>query len=180
MKELRFPLLASSKVLTAAALVAAAAVVVAGAFTLTASFGGHGTSTCAPCFQTEPIIDIVSPALGNATSSVNQNRTFDLQAGTSAVLEIDVYPTISVNLTLEFSTVLVYPSSGTTASSGALPRAVFQPGTLSISPNSKGISSMTITAPQLATKGTYDSVVSAVNDQNATEVWGLYFQLVVR
>jgi hypothetical protein len=171
--------MASTRLMTAVAAVAAL-VIVAGVIVATSLPGGNGSPTCTKCFGTEPIVDIVSPVLGNATSSVNQNRTLDVQAGKSAVLEIDVYPTIPVNVTLEFSSVLVYSTSGTTSGSGALPSALFQPNTLSIKQNSKGVSSLTITVPELATRGTYDTVVSAVNNQNSTEVWGLYFQLVVK
>jgi hypothetical protein len=171
--------MAPNKTMVAGAL-AGAAVIVAAVVLVSAPLVGSNTPTCTQCFQTEPIVDIVSPSLGNATSSVNQNRTIDMQAGTSAVLEIDVYPTISVNLTLEFGTVLAYSTAGTSSSTGVLPTALFQPSTLTIGSNSKGASSMTVTVPQLATKGTYDSVVSAVNLQNSSEVWGLYFQLVVK
>lgn len=168
-----------SRILVAGSAALALAIIVVAVVVLGLPTGGNNGTTCSKCFQTEPIVDIISPSLGNATRSVNENRTIDVQAGTSSVIEIDVYPTIAVNVTLGFTSVLANPS-GTATSPGLLPGAAYQPTSLSIAENGKGVSMMTITVPATAVKGTYDSVVTAVNDQNTSEYWGLYFQLVVQ
>lgn len=136
-------------------------------------------STCAQCFQTEPIVDVVSPSLGNAGSSVNPNRIINMSAGSSRVLEIDVYPTIAVNVSLGFTTLLAYASNASSGS-GALPSVSYNPETLQMGVNAKGVSYATIAVPAQAAKGTYDSVFTVTNVANSSETWGLYFQLVVQ
>lgn len=140
---------------------------------------GGGTTTCPTCSNGEQIVDILMAVLGDSTSSQNQNRTISMQAGTSGIFEVDVYPTANADLTMQFRATFVYSTSGSTTS-GAIPTASFQPADLSIAANAKGVTYMTLVVPESALKGTYAAVVSAVDDTNSSNVWGLYFQLVVK
>lgn len=166
-----------TQVFVAAALAVVIAAAAIGFWVIPLSRGTTSTTTCPQCFRQEPIVDILSPVLGNSTSTSNQNRTIEMQAGTSNVFEIDVYPTFGVNMTMGFRSVLVYSTSG---GAGALPSASFQPMYLSLSANTKGVTYLTLQVPQSAAKGTYDSVVLATNNSDNSEVWGLYFQVVVK
>jgi hypothetical protein len=141
--------------------------------------GGRTTTSCPQCFQTEPILDVVMPVLGNSTSPTNPNLTVNMTAGTTRSFEVDLYPTIDVNVTMGFSSFLVSASSGGAHASAGEPSARFLPGNLTLRANGKGTTYLSLTIPGDAEPGTYSSVVSAVDDTNSSNVWGIYFQLLV-
>jgi hypothetical protein len=163
------------------AAVAAAAVV---ALALVASFelgffpSPHGSSTttvCSSCNFQEPVVDVIMPAIGSSGNYSNPNRVVNLTLGGSETFEVDIYPTVGISVMMLFSSVL---TSITAQGSGNI-TATFQPSTLAVGANSKGVTMMTVSVPASAAEGTYDGVVSAQSQGNSSEVWGLYFQLVV-
>lgn len=138
--------------------------------------GPSGTTTsCSTCFQHEPVVDVVMPALGSSGNTTNPNRQVNMTRGETKSFEVDVYPTIPLGFALSFDTVLSPGSQGATPAI----TASFQPQSMSVAANAKGAASMTVVAAQTAAKGVYDIVVSATNLANSSQVWGLYFEISV-
>lgn len=163
-------------------LVLAAAMV---AFALVASFelgflpAGQGRTSSTPCMNCgfkEPVVDLIMPAIGSSGNSSNPDRSINMSLGASKSFEVDLYPTLAVNFSMDFA-VLVSPGGG--SSTAYSPSATFQPQTLEVGANAKGATTMTISVPNSAEGGTYYVVVSALNVDNSSQVWGLYFQLQV-
>lgn len=162
---------------------AALAVVAVAAVALLAAFelgylpvrGGASSTTCASCGFEEPVVDVIMPAIGSSGNASNPNRTVNMTLGSSQAFEVDVYPTIPLNFTMSFSAVLMSASGG----SSEVPSASFVPGSVDVAANGKGVTTMTIVVPSSAAAGSYDAVVSALNIDNNSQVWGLYFQLQV-
>lgn len=144
-------------------------------------FGGT-TSDCpnnshSQCFYQQPVVDIILPVIGSSGNSSNPNRFVNLTAGSSTVFEVDVYPTIPLNVSLSFSSYLLNGGVSSGATTGGAPEAVFEPSHLSIPANGRGISLMDITIPGGTGTGTYAAVITATNVSNSSETWGLFFQL---
>lgn len=145
------------------------------------SRGGEGTGSttaCGTCFQAEPVVDIVMPALGTSGNFSNPNRIVNVSVGESRTFEVDLYPTAALTFDMSFGSYQISAGTeGSTSGSGADITASFQPSTLNIGANQKGVTYMTITVPTGVAKGTYDGVASATNHSNSSEVWGLYFEI---
>lgn len=139
--------------------------------------GGPPSSTSCPgCAQQTTVVDVIMPYLGTGANASNPNRVINMTQGSVRTFEVDVYPTSALSVELGFNSIPV--SSGT--SSGGVPSAVFQPPSVSIEANGKGTTEMTVTVPAAAAPGAYDTVVSATNQINGSQVWGLYFEIDVR
>lgn len=137
-----------------------------------------GTSTtCTGCTQ-QPVVDVIMPLLGSSGNTSNPNRQVNLTVGSTAYFEVDVYPTEGLNFSMGFRAVMVAAPSGTSGGSGEM-IATFSPPTLSVGANEKGATLMTVVAPGSAARGTYDVVVSVTDESNSSNVWGLYFQIVL-
>ncbi|HKT21499.1 MAG TPA: hypothetical protein VJR06_02580 [Nitrososphaerales archaeon] len=134
------------------------------------------TTTCTTCYP-EPVVDVVMPALGNSGNFTNPNRQINMTAGEAKTYEVDVYPTAPLGFSMSFNTVIA-PGPGS-QSGGPWIAASFVPQSMTVGANSKGSTMMTLTVDQSAARGTYDVVVSATNQSNGTQVWGLYFEISV-
>lgn len=163
--------LAVAAVCVAAILLGTAAALGAGLFQTGSS------STCASCSRA-PVVDIVMPSLGTSGNFTNPNRAVNMTQGESKVFEVDIYPTVELGFEMSFRSVLVSASGGQAALSEPI-TATFLPSALSVGANEKGSTLVTVTVPGGAAKGTYDAVVSATDQSDSSEVWGLYFEIVV-
>ena len=138
------------------------------------------TTLCQSCFVEEPVVDVILPTLTrNPGGSVSTtNAPLNMTRGSTQSLSVDVYPTVSISVTLVFR-VLLSPSAGTAGSSASL-SASFSPSELSISSQGRGVSTLTISVPANALPGTYNAAVS-VEQTNATSsgVWGTFFMINV-
>lgn len=170
---------------TLSAAVAAALIVVAlaAAFELgVVPLGGRhpSSTTCMGCGQQETVVDVIMPYFGTAGNTTNPDRVVNMTQGSSRTLEVDVYPTSGLGFVLGFSSLLVTQAPGTgSQGSTAQLSAFFQPSSLTVGANAKGVAFMTVTVPATAIRGTYDAVVSATNQGNSSQVWGLYFEIDV-
>jgi hypothetical protein len=162
-----------------------AAIALSGAFELGVFNGGAGgigvrsTTSCPQCFQTEPILDIVMPVLGNSSSPINPSLTINMTAGSTKSFEVDLYPTFDVMVTMGFTAIPVSTSGGGPQSNASQPSATFLPSNLSLKSNGEGRTYLSLTVPRSAAPGTYSTVISAVDSRNSSNFWGLYFQLRV-
>ena len=144
----------------------------------TGESGRTGTTACETCSQVALVVDVVMPVLGTSGNLTNPNRVVNLSLGETKTFEVDVYPTAGLDFVMSFRSVLISGGSGGQSSgSGANITAYFQPSTLNVVANEKGATSMTVSVPQGAERGTYDAVVSATNRSNSSQVWGLYFEI---
>jgi hypothetical protein len=134
--------------------------------------GGQTSATACPGCFSEPVVDIIMPALGSSGNFTNPNRVVNMTVGETKTFEVDIYPTVPVSFTMGFSIISV--SGGTSAIT-----ATFQPSSLQLAANAKGTTYMTVRVPGTAAKGVYDAVVSASSVSNSSEVWGLYFEIEV-
>ncbi|MDG6909478.1 MAG: hypothetical protein JRN08_03830 [Nitrososphaerota archaeon] len=166
------------------AIVVAAAVVVViavgaslelGLLPLTGGGGGTTSSSCSSC--SPPVVDVVMPAIGSSGNYTNPDRMINMTAGETRSLEVDVYPTVPLAFTMNFTTVLAPDQAGLSPAHGI--GATFDPSNFTVAANVRGVTSMTLAVALTAAKGTYDVVVSAANRSNSTEFWGLYFEISV-
>lgn len=147
---------------------------VASGFLPTAGGGVH--TSCTSCTQ-GPIVDVIMPALGSSGNFSNANRTVNMSAGGSKALEVDVYPTVQMEFSMSFD-VLLSPGSGAQTGTPKI-AAAFNPQNVTAGANEKGTTLLTLTVSPSAPAGTYDVVVSAANQSNSSQVWGLYFEVSV-
>lgn len=133
-------------------------------------------------FIEQPVVDVIIPSLFKTEGSNNVNIPINISAGQTMTFAVDVYTTVSLNLTMDFRIFAPFGqasnSSVTTTESG--PRMVvasFNPETLTIHGSSEGSSNMTLAVSNSATPGDYSSVVSAVNLDDSSQVWGDFIQI---
>lgn len=164
----------------AVAVVAIAASVEFGSLPAGGGLTRSATSVCSSCFQQEPVVDIVMPALGSSGNISNPNRVVNMTLQETKTFQVDIYPTVGLGFDMAFRSLLVSPAPGTSpGGQEANLIAVFQPSSLSVGANAKGVTELTVSVPGNATRGTYDVVVSATNQGNSSQVWGLYFEVSV-
>lgn len=138
-------------------------------------------STSLPFIQ-QPVVDVIIPSLFRTQGSNNDNMPLNLTQGESMSLTVDVYTTVSLNLKFEFQ-VLSYVgqssngSSSVTEGNSSIVSVAFNPSSLAINGANKGTTNMTVTFSDYAGIGQYNSVVSVVNMNNSTQVWGDLIQI---
>lgn len=138
------------------------------------------TTMCAGCGTDLTVVDVIMPYIGTADNVTNPNRVVNMTQGAAKTFEVDVYPTAPLSFVLSFNAFLVGTPAGQAGSgAGESPTATFQPTTLSVAANAKGVTSMTVVVPAAAAKGVYDAVVTATNAGNSSQGWGLYFEIQV-
>ncbi|MDE1857913.1 MAG: hypothetical protein KGI26_02435 [Thaumarchaeota archaeon] len=140
------------------------------------TLGGETHTSCTSCTQ-GPIVDVIMPALGSSGNFSNASRMVNMSAGESKAFEVDVYPTAPMEFSMSFNVLLAPGPGAQTATSKIV--AAFNPQNVTAGTNAKGTTLLTLTVSPTAPGGTYDVVVSAANQSNSSQVWGLYFEISV-
>jgi hypothetical protein len=122
-------------------------------------------------FLNEPVVDVIIPKLFEG----GENAPLNVSLGEHMALQVRIYPTVELDVMMDFR--VISSSSGGNYSNAIL--ATFDPGTVDVSANSNGNTTMNIYVPLNTTTGTYDSVVSAVNLSNSSQYWGPIVQIDV-
>lgn len=172
------------------------------------SFGNTRSSTSVTscyvnnsCFVEEPVGDVIIPKLSNSLGSNEvSNNVLNMTRGESLSLAVLVYPTINVNVTMELQlfppvesnvsatvTTSAYSSSNASSSSSAYGSnenssiaAKFNPIGMHIKAYGNSTTIMALSVSKDAIVGTYSAVVSAVDAENSSIVWGASFEINVQ
>jgi len=129
-------------------------------------------------FPQEPVVDIIIPALYRQTSTGGINAPLNVTAGESANLTIQVYPTVGLNVTMQFRYFSMSNNESNSNTNSTI-TATFYPSRLEIGAGFRGNTTMSLGISQSAPPGEYNAVVSAVDLKNVSEVWGAIFQVKV-
>ncbi len=165
---------AVSRVSTIAVVIIIVALAGAGFYFYMASSQNLETTTCAGCFYTQPIVEVVIPKLaGGSNPNGATNSQLNVSSGQSVTLSVSVYPTVPLTVEMEFR---LYASTNTT---GNFVNASFTPSRLAIPSQGNGTTTMTLSFSDSAPAGTYSAVVTAVDSENSSLYWGSYFQILV-
>ncbi len=131
-------------------------------------------------FIGEPVVDIIIPSLFRTTSTGGINAPLNASGGQSLALTIQLFPTTNLNVSMQFRYFVLggladnSSSSGTqNFSSSQFLSAKFNPPALSIIAGKTANTTMQLTITKNAIQGKYNSVVSAVNMQNSSQIWGV-------
>jgi hypothetical protein len=129
-------------------------------------------------FPQEPVVDIIIPTLFRETAAGGINAPLNVTAGDAVQLTVQVYPTISLNVVMQFRYYSL-SNNETSSKTNSTIIATFNPSQLDIGADLRGNITMSLGIAQNATAGEYSAVVSAVDLKNATDVWGAIFQINV-
>jgi hypothetical protein len=132
-------------------------------------------------FISEPVVDIILPSLFRETSTGGQNEPLNVTVGQTDTLAIRVYPNVNLNLTMVFKYYLLTSSFTSSVSNNSSQSilANFVPSNLNIKAGKMGNTSMTLQVSRTASVGQYAAVISALNLDNSSEVWGVLVQINV-
>ena len=120
---------------------------------------------CSTCNIQQPPLDVIIPKL----FSSNVNSILNVTAGNVTTFEVDIYSTVAANISMRLYLDTV---PGGSSVAGAPISATFSPEQLAVQTNIKAVTSMTLTISQQAQKGIYSISVSAMDDANASWIWG--------
>jgi hypothetical protein len=132
-------------------------------------------------FIQQPVVDIIIPTLFAQTATGGVNSPLNLTLGESYSLTVEVYTTVALNASLIFHALPLGSSSTSELSQGTSGpiSGIFNPADLMMEANGKGISTFSIAVSDSASVGAYNAVVSAVNLDNSSQIWGDIFQINV-
>jgi hypothetical protein len=138
--------------------------------------------TSANSFIQEPVVDILIPNLFRETSTGGQNVPLNVTTGQTDAIVIQIYPTVELNLTMEFRYYFLSSivSTSTTDNLSRSISATFDPSNLKISAGSTANTTMTLQVSPSAPLGEYNAVVSAFSSENSSEVWGVIVRINVQ
>jgi hypothetical protein len=127
--------------------------------------------TATNSFPHEPVVDVIIPALFRQTSTGGVNAPLNMTTGESTKLIVQVYPTVNVNVTMQFR----YFSLSNDASGvqNSTITGTFDPSKLDIQSGKVGNTTLALGVSQSAQDGEYNAVISAIDTQNSSEAWGV-------
>ena len=131
------------------------------------------TSITSNSFIEEPVVDLIVPQLFRQTSTGGINAPLNVTDGENVSLIVEIYPAaVSVNVSMEYRSFFL---SGTNASNdNAGPFAVtFKPEFLSIARGKEGNTTVNLAVSAASPPGDYNLIISAVDVQNSSYVWGV-------
>ncbi|HXQ93506.1 MAG TPA: hypothetical protein VN739_10920 [Nitrososphaerales archaeon] len=130
-------------------------------------------------FIQQPVVDILVPSLFRETSIGGQNVPLNITNGQSDSIVIQVYPTVDLNITMEFQYYLLSTNESSRSSDPGSISATFNPSNLRIDAGKTENTSMTLRVSPSAPLGQYNAVISAFNSANSSQVWGVIVQINV-
>lgn len=130
------------------------------------------TTNCTGCFIQQPVVDVIIPELASKTDqNGGLNEQLNVTAGQTVSLHVQIFTEAPVNVTLYFKFFATNESQNITAS--------LSPDTLMVPTLGNATSLLRISFPPNLKQGAYSAVVSAVDIQNSSWVWGDYFNIEV-
>lgn len=133
-------------------------------------------------FVEQPVVDLIIPTLFKQQGSDSSNVPLNVTRGENVTLSIDIYATVNLTITMNYSIYLLSAPSGSSAAPGTNSTTVlasFNPQSLTVDTRAKGVVTMYLRVLSETPMGDYTAVVSAVNVNNSTQSWGDIFQINV-
>ena len=134
-------------------------------------------------FIQEPVVDILVPSLFERTPTGGQNEPLNVTTGQDIELVLQVYPTVNLNLSMEFRYYLLSATEAQNSSSdnsSQLISANFNPTSMRIASGKTANTTVSLQVSQTAPEGQYNAILSALNTDNSSEIWGVIIQINVR
>jgi hypothetical protein len=147
------------------------------AYRLATSRSGSSSRTesiCETCFPGEPVGDVIIPTLSQGVGGGYANRSLNLTQGENTTLGVNVYLTISANVSMGFK-IESSPSSATTNSAAIL--YLFTPEAFHAETNRNASTILNLSVSKDATTGSYSALVTVSDIDNASNSWGTLVQL---
>lgn len=144
-----------------------------------------GAQTTTYSFIEQPVVDVIIPTLFREQGSNNGNIPLNVTRGESISLAVDVYSTVSLAFEMQFRIFALASEQGSNSSVSSTSNAstsvvaIFSPETLTISGAGETSSNMTLAVSARAPMGEYNSVVSVMNLNNSSQVWGSIVQISI-
>ncbi len=129
-------------------------------------------------FLHEPVVDVIIPALFRQTSTGGVNSPLNMTPGESTNVIVQVYPTVNVNVTMQFRYFSLSQNGSITGQNSTI-TGTFNPSKLNILSGKEGNTNLSLGISQSAQDGEYNAVISAIDTQNSSEVWGVILQVNV-
>lgn len=131
-------------------------------------------------FVNQSVVDVIVPSLYRQQGSNSGNVPLNATQGETVSMVVNVYTTVSLTLKMTFDVIsggLNQTNAGTIAQSSSMVSATFDPDVLTISGAGQGTCNLTLHFSPVANLGDYNSVVSAVNVNDPSQVWGAVVQI---
>ncbi len=142
----------------------------------------HAQQSTSYSFVQQPVVDLIIPTLFRQQGSDSGNLPLNVTRGENVTLSIDVYSTASITFRMQYEIYLLSADSASSTLSGTNSTTMsvdFNPQSLTVDTNAKGVSIMHLSVPSQTPTGIYTAVVTAVNVNNSTQSWGDIFQINV-
>jgi hypothetical protein len=133
-------------------------------------------------FIAQPVLDIIVPSLFHESSTGGVNAPLNASRGQTLSLTVQLFPTTNLNVSMQFRYFILNGSATQTSSSKENPEylsAVFYPSETKLTAGRTTNVTMQLVVSSSATIGQYNSVLSAENVQNSSQIWGVIMQVNV-
>ena len=136
------------------------------------------TTVCSGCFVSEPVVDVIIPSLiTHSNANGADNAPLNLTRGEPTTISVGVFPTLPVNVTLQFMILSTPPN----VTSDSIPiMGNFTPSKLTVNADSNGTSTLSIDVAPGSPVGAYSAEVTAIDFANSSWSWGTVFTINVR
>lgn len=140
-----------------------------------------GQNTTSLPFVEQPVVDVIVPSLFRQQGSNNGNVPLNVTQGENVSMIVNVYTTVSLALEMDFKVISGGPSQSNTSSitQSTLITPAFDPDVLNISGAGQGTCNLTLHFSEAVNVGAYNSVISATNIDNSSQVWGAIVEINV-
>lgn len=161
------------------ALIAVVLAIIAAGIAGATLLNGSPNQTETNSFITQPVLDIIIPSLFHETSTGGINSPLNASAGQSISLTVQLFPSTNLNVSMQFRYFLMNSSSSSISPQGNASSlsAMFHPLDLTIAGGKTANVTMDLAISASTVKSHYTSVISAVNLQNSSQVWGVIMQI---
>lgn len=138
-----------------------------------------GQQTTSLPFVEQPVVDVIVPSLFRQQGSNNGNVPLNVTQGETVSMIVNVYTSVSLALKMDFEVLSGGPSQSNNSSTteSILITPAFNPDVLNISGAGQGTCNLTLHFSAAVNIGDYNSVISATNINNSSQVWGAIVEI---
>jgi hypothetical protein len=147
-------------------------------------FNGNASNQTTPnSFIIQPVLDIIIPSLFHESSTGGVNAPLNVSAGQSLSLSVQLFPITDLNVSMQFRYFALNENSTVSFSSSNINQsgqplaATFTPSSVKLGAEHAVNLTMQLAISPDAMIGRYNTVISATNLQNSSQVWGVIVQI---
>jgi hypothetical protein len=140
------------------------------------------TQTTSEPFVVQPVVDVIIPSLFRQGPTGGINSPLNLTVGQNESIQIEIYSSVHLNASMEFN-MYALSTSQQASLTGQMGNASvnweFNPILVNVPVNGKANTTLSLNVSSQTATGTYNAVVTAVNSDNSTQMWGDIFEIVI-